>query len=191
MHMQSCMVSNWKDRLWLGWWAREQGGNKQRGVAFCCSSSSETWKPFFHHPLPGRPHVQSSSRHRHPPPLSPVCLLWGLGLTTVTAALCVLLAIPSPWRWRGRAHTVPVDQCCRLLQFCFCMPRFLQDFLVNKRKKNRGRLGSFWVIGLPMPGGQICAMFLHYYCFSLTIDMFRFPVHFFPKDAIQLIDCAD
>ena len=40
-----------------------------------------------------------------------------------------------------RRHTVPVDQRCLLLLLLLqhCVPRFLQDFLVNKKKIRAAR----------------------------------------------------
>lgn len=57
-----------------------------------------------------------------------------------------------------RRHTVPVDQRCLLLLLLHCMPRFLQDFLVNKKiGAATGKLSYlFTAIGLHCQWGQIC-----------------------------------
>ena len=75
--------------------AREQGGNEQRGVAFCCASSSENLK------LSAAAVVSPRGGRRHPPPLS---LVWAASSPTVTA-----LSRPAPMGMvmddaAGRAH---------------------------------------------------------------------------------------
>ena len=93
--------------------AREQGGNEQRGVAFCCASSSENLK------LSAAAVVSRAAvggTHHHFPWSG-----WPASSPTVTA-------LSRPWAWCGRPCTpAPVDQ-----NRAACVARFRQDFIARK-----------------------------------------------------------
>ena len=103
--------------------AREQGGNEQRGVAFCCASTSENLK------LSAAAVVSPRGGRRHPPPLSPV---WLGGLITHSHSAVAPCAHGQGHGWCGRPCTRPLWTRAAWPGFC--------------RTSSRG---NFWVIGMP------------------------------------------
>jgi hypothetical protein len=106
----ACMVSN---RKGLVSYSREQGGNKQRRVAFCCSSTSENLKLSSSAAPPPRTFVVAAPAPTVHFPRS----AWGLWPGRWSHHS--VLAIPSPWRARPCAGTRSLwtnAACC----FCFC-----------------------------------------------------------------------
>ena len=66
-----------------------------------------------------------------------------------------------------RRHTVPVDQRCLMLLHLHCVPRFLQDFLVNKKKLGRQAELPFQPSPIGLPGGKFARII------RFSSDMFK------------------